>query len=111
MKRSGGNWMGPTIYVDYDRSTGKAKIIDGVIDHYMGSPVVTSKIAESAKKISFKYKLGDVKGSATNASGVSYANQSYRLSIFKPSMKAVITMTPLGYSNTFRDTGRCQIKD
>lgn len=109
MSRSGGNWMGPTVYVNYDEKNQTAKIIDGVIDHYVGAPLPTTSIKDNAKRISFRYKLETVPGSSTGKSGVAYANQIYSLTILKPSLKAVITMKPIRYRNTFRDTGICKI--
>ncbi|WP_424940258.1 hypothetical protein [Aliiroseovarius sp. S253] len=109
MGRSGGNWMGPTVYVNYDEANGTAMIIDGIINKYVGKPVPTSSITDNAKRTSFRYRLDTIGGTSTGRSGVAYANHVYSLTIKKPSLSAVITMKPLGYQNTFRDTGTCKV--
>jgi hypothetical protein len=109
MSRSGGNLMGPTVYVKYDEANGSAMIIDGVINKYIGKPVPATSIKDNAKRVSFRYRLDTIGGTSSGRSGVAYANHIYSLTIKKPSLMAVITMKPLRYQNTFRDTGSCKI--
>ncbi|MDA5094354.1 hypothetical protein O2N63_09675 [Aliiroseovarius sp. KMU-50] len=108
MKKSGGNWMGPEIYIDYDEAKGEATVIDEVINHYNdGKRLTTTSITDNDKRVTFRYLLKLVGGSSTTIVGVAYANQKYSLTILKPSMKAIITMKPIGYSNSWRDEGAC----
>ncbi|WP_371169755.1 hypothetical protein [Aliiroseovarius sp. 2305UL8-7] len=110
MSKSGGNWMGPTMRVEYDEKNGTATIIDEVIDYYVGKPIEVSKITDNNKRVTFGYNTRKFEGTSTGSNGKTFANRVYRLTILKPSMKAKIHMKPVGYRNTWRDSGWCVVK-
>lgn len=110
MSKSGGNWMGPTMYVEYDEKNGTATIIDGVINHYVGQPLEVDKIVDNAKRVTFTYKTNKFEGTTSARNMKTFTNRVYRLTILKPSMKATVNMKPVGYGNTWRDSGTCKVK-
>ncbi|MCK0143351.1 hypothetical protein [Aliiroseovarius sp. F20344] len=107
MSKSGGNWMGPVIRVEYDEKNGNATVIDGVINHYFGQPLKVSKVVDNNKRMTFSYNTNKFEGTSTARAGKTFANRVYRLTILKPSLKASVHMKPVGYRNTWRDSGTC----
>ncbi|MCK8462626.1 hypothetical protein MUY35_02020 [Aliiroseovarius sp. S1339] len=109
MSRSGGNWMGPTMYVDYDEKNGAATVIDGVLNNFFGKPQTVSRITDNEKRVTFAYTVSLPGGTTRSALPVT-SKHVYRLTVLKRSLKAKVFMKPVGFDNTFRDSGTCVVK-
>lgn len=109
MSKSGGNWMGPTMYVEYDEKNGTATIIDGVLHNAFGKPQPVNRITDNDKRVTFSYTVYLPAKTSRNGTVVTI-KQVYRLTVLKRSMKATVNMKPVGYGNTWRDSGTCKVK-
>jgi hypothetical protein len=87
----------------------KATVIDGLIQTIVGKPIPAKIDVNNKKRITFVWTMSQVKGETNNGSGKRNGNLVYRLTYQKGTGKTTVSMTPVGYQNTFRAKGGCVV--
>lgn len=100
----------PVLTVWHDETSGEVKVQDSLIKAIYGGPIAGKVSVDNAKRTTFSYKLKNMKGKNQHGAPVLATALSFRLTIQKSDRSAVLAMKPLGFSNTFRSTGQCQVK-
>lgn len=87
----------------------KATVIDGLIQQMVGKPIPAKIDTNNSKRITFVWKVSQVKGETNNRAGSQNGNLLYRLTYQKGSGKTTVSMKPVGYNNSFRAKGGCKV--
>ena len=103
MTAGGGGWITNLYVFEYDEKAGKARVIDGVIDRFVGEPIPAKMSESTAKKLVFSWNV-----QMTNGSG-QQTKMQYRAAIIKGDKSITVRATPGGgYDNSFEDRGKCK---
>lgn len=97
-------WISPVVLVEM--SGAEIKVADLPLLQLKGQAVTGRIVVDNSVRRTFAWEMKDVRGSRRQ-----YANSlNYRMSVRKDDHSAMITMTPLGYANIFRETGSCTVR-
>jgi hypothetical protein len=98
----GGGWVPEFVVVEDDTSKPAAKVFDPLIRHFIGTPIDSTRGAETRARITYSWKFtAQNKGQAP----VMY----YSLTYFKDGRPATLTAQPGGYDNKWSGEGTCKL--
>ena len=89
---------------------GDVAVIDGLIQEVNGKPIAGKIAVDNAKRTTFSWTLDKVSVGVTESNSERNAKFVYRLTYYKKGGKAIVTMKPLRFTNTFRAEGKCTVK-
>ena len=95
----------PQVILSYDDQTKQVFVSDAVILSMLGKPLAGKMISDNALRVVFGWTLKNV----VNAEGKT-ATLQFKGSYFKADSKFLISLMPLGYSNSFQNRGSCSVK-
>ncbi|WP_424940257.1 hypothetical protein [Aliiroseovarius sp. S253] len=88
---------------------GETYAYDGLIDEVYGQPIVAKVAVNNDKRITYSWKVqGDFGTNADRGNSINM-NISYRLTRQKANGAATIRAMIVGYDNTFRSKGTCEV--
>lgn len=100
---SSGGWVTEIYYFEYEPNGTKARVYDGVIEHFEGAPVGADITENTAKKMVFNWSL------ATNNQGQTI-RMRFRAAYFKTNKSVNIRAFPdSAYVGEFTGEGKCKI--
>lgn len=103
-KASDREWISNRIIINHDPTTGRVLVSDSTILMLRGAPVEGSVKTDNAKRRTFKWAIKDIRAGTQHAPALQFTG-----TVQKASGKAMITMTPVGYANTFQRYGKCAV--
>lgn len=100
---SRGNWVAPDIFVEVDKKSNKAVIVDAVLQHLKQSPKTGKVMDDTDKRLLVTWVLKGI-NSGTNQYAVRI---DYRLNLNRKTGSASVRAVPAGYANDFYRRGSC----
>lgn len=101
-----GPWIPPVLIIFHDRDSGEVAVTDSVSVHFDVQPTDISVAADNAKRITFKWTLEGTK----NKHGQYAVRFNFRATYLKKKEKMIVVASPIGYTNTYRGEGNCDIE-
>ncbi|MGV8952958.1 MAG: hypothetical protein ACOH2M_17805 [Cypionkella sp.] len=101
---SRGEWLPQHVVLEYSAETGDAIVFDEMIKEFVGRAIPATLAAQSAKKISFSWKVR-----ASDKSG-NQAMMIMRFAYYKETREARVTSQAAGYTNVDSAKGSCAVK-
>jgi hypothetical protein len=95
-----GNWIPKKLSLTHDASSGQVRVIDPIIQHFVGGPIEAEKAKETKGRITFAWIVRTKTGNQT-------VRMSYRLTVYRDGKPASMSAKPLGYDNSFSGQGTC----
>lgn len=92
------------IDLSLDAEANVAQVFDSLIKSVQGEPIPARIATDNVKRVTVTWTLRNFRNPAGQV-----ATLDYRLTMLKADRSASISMTPLGYSNTFHAAGACKI--
>ncbi len=89
-------------FFEVDAEKNDARVVDGIILHFIGQPIEAKINENSAKKMTLTWSVR-----MTNNRG-QQTKMSYRAAILKETNRVLVHAQPHGYRNNFTARGRCQ---
>lgn len=102
MKASNLSWVPEVVAVAPGERSGEAVVMDPVINHFLGEPVIAKVDADNSKRSTYRWEVKAKSG--TNQ----YVRMQYRMTVMKADLSASISATPQGYADNFQSAGRCK---
>lgn len=100
---SSGGWVTEVYYFEYEPDGKKARVYDGVIEHFEGAPIAADITENTAKKMVFNWNL------ATNNQGQTI-RMRFRAAYFKTNKSVNIRVFPdSAYVGEFSGEGKCKV--
>lgn len=98
----GAGMIANQLFFEVDAAKNDARVVDGIILHFVGQPIKAEIGENSAKKMTLKWSV-----KMTNNRG-QQTKMSYRAAILKDTNRVLLHAQPHGYRNNFTARGRCQ---
>lgn len=97
-----GGWITKKYFIRHDPATGKAVVLDEVIDYVKGGPIEAQVAKDDDRATVFRWTI---RSPASDGS----ATMRYDATIIKATHEFRVNSTPVGYDNTENERGTCKL--
>jgi hypothetical protein len=98
------NWIAPDMQLSMSKDGQSAKVIDGLIQHFVGKPIDAKVVENTDARLVVRWSVDMVN------EAVQTTRMAYRATVFKDTNKIRVHARPNGYPNDFEGRGDCKLR-
>ena len=99
-------WVPEQVLIEHDTATDEVVVTDTVTNHFTGKPSKGEVLFENARRITFSWELRNLQSPSNQFTPA----MKFRGTLQKPPRRISVTATPVGFGNSFRAEGTCQVR-